>query len=85
MAESAAQTFTGITPARFAQLAAKAQGAGINISGASGAATKFGVTVSWNYVPQTEVLTIQTLATPIFVSPADVDARIRALVTSTAG
>ena len=43
MAQSAPQVFSGITPENYATLIQKAQSAGLNLSGNSGTATKFGV------------------------------------------
>ena len=72
--------FSGITPEQYARLRAKAQAGGIEISGNSGTASKFGVEVSWNYVPETGALTFQCLATPFFLKPEQVNARIQEMV-----
>jgi hypothetical protein len=77
---SSPQIFKGITPEQYAKLAARAQAAGIPLSGNSGTATKFGVEVSWSYSPEAQELTIQVLQTPFFLNAADVDAKIRSLV-----
>ena len=58
----------------------KARGAGIEMQGNSGSATKFGVEVEWNYSPETQDLTLQCLRTPFFLTAADVDAKIQSLV-----
>jgi hypothetical protein len=81
MASSAPQVFKGVTPEQYDQLVGKAQAAGIDLNGTSGTASKFGVEISWNYSPQTQKLTLQCLKTPFFVKAADVDAKIRTLVT----
>ena len=74
------QVFTGITPDQYGKLAEKATAAGIELSGNSGTASKFGVEVTWNYLPTDQVLTIQCLKAPFFMSKADVDHRIQKLV-----
>lgn len=81
MAGSAAHVFHGITPEKYARLVEKARGAGIEMQGNSGSATKFGVEVEWNYSPETQDLTLQCLRTPFFLTAADVDAKIQSLVT----
>lgn len=80
MATSAPQVFKGITPDQYARLTEKAKGAGIDLNGHSGKASKFGVEVAWNYAPANEELTLQCLKTPFFLNAADVDARIKKLV-----
>lgn len=80
MSPSAPQTFKGITPEKYAQLTQKARGAGLEMEGNSGSAGKFGVEVAWNYVPEAQELTLQTVRTPFFMSVAQVDAKIRDLV-----
>lgn len=80
MAASAPHVFHGITPERYARLVEKARGAGIEMQGNSGSATKFGVEVEWNYSPETQELTLQCLRTPFFLTAADVDAKIQSLV-----
>jgi hypothetical protein len=83
MAQTAPQVFSGITPEQYAKLAAKAQAAGIDMSGNSGTASRFGVEVAWNYVPAAQELTLHCLRTPFFVKPQDVYAKIEALVKET--
>lgn len=80
MAAGEPQVFNGITPDQYAKLAEKARAAGIDVSGDSGTASKFGVEVTWNYSPADQVLTMQCLKAPFFMSRADVDARIQKLV-----
>jgi hypothetical protein len=82
MAAGTPQVFKGITPEQYAQLTEKARSAGIELSGNSGTASKFGVEVTWNYAPETQELTLQTLKAPFFMSVADVDAKIQSLVQS---
>ena len=85
MAKSAPQVFSGITSENYATLIKKAQSAGLNLTGNSGSVTKFGVEMSWNYSPESLELTIQCLGTPFFVKPAEVNAKIQALVKETLG
>lgn len=81
MAGSSPHVFHGITPEKYARLVEKARNAGIEMQGNSGSATKFGVEVAWNYSPETQDLTLQCLRTPFFLTAADVDAKIRSLVS----
>ncbi len=85
MAQSAPQVFSGITAENYASLVKKAQAAGLNLTGNSGAATKFGVEMAWDYSLETQRLTIQCLSTPFFVKPEQVNAKIQALVEETLG
>lgn len=83
MAQAAPQVFSGITSEQYAKLVAKAQAAGIDMSGNSGIASKFGVEVAWSYLPAMQELTFKCLNTPFFVKPQDVYAKIQALVEET--
>jgi len=80
MATSAPQVFKGVTPDKYARLVDKAKGAGIDLNGDSGTASKFGVEIGWNYSRASQELTLQTLKAPFFMSAADVDKRILSLV-----
>ena len=80
MGISAPQIFKGVSPEQYSQLVARAKGAGIDLHGTSGTASKFGVEIAWNYSPQAQELTLQCVKTPFFVKAADVDAKIRTLV-----
>jgi hypothetical protein len=80
MEPSAPLVFRQFTPAQFARLIAKAQAAGIALSGNSGTASKFGLEVSWDYAPDKQKLTLQCLRTPSFVSADEVNAKLQALV-----
>jgi hypothetical protein len=79
------QIFQNITPEQYASLIQKAGASGIGITGNSGTAAQFGVEVTWDYVPEACLLTIQCLKTPFFLSPATIDAQIRTIVEETAG
>jgi len=80
MAAGEPQVFNGVTRDQYAKLAEKARGAGIELNGNNGTASKFGVEVTWNYSPADQVLTMQCLKAPFFMSRADVDGRIQKLV-----
>ena len=75
--------FNGIKSDQYAKLAEKARAAGIDINGNNGTASKYGVQVAWSYAPEDERLTFQCLKTSFFVSAADVESKIRALVHET--
>ncbi len=83
MAPRAPQTFKGITPEKYALLTGKAKGAGLEMEGNNGVASKFGVEIQWSYTPETEELTLQCLRHPFFVSAEDVDTKMRDLVRQT--
>ena len=85
MGQNSALVFSGITAEQFSILTGKAQAAGIAMQGNSGSATKYGVEVAWNYLPETLQLSLQCLKTPIFVKPADVHAKIQQLVKESTG
>ena len=80
MPPSAPQVFHGVTPDQYARLVEKAKASGIDIGGNTGAASKFGVEISWNYIPATQELTLQCLKTPFFMSASEVTAKIHSLV-----
>jgi hypothetical protein len=80
MVQNAPQTFSGITPDQYAQLIVKAKAAGLELSGNTGTASKFGVEVQWNYSPESQQLTVQCLRTPMFVSASSVYGKLQSLV-----
>ncbi len=80
MAESAPQVFSNIPPEQYARLIEKAKTVGIDLTGNSGTASKFGVEVSWTYSPEKQELVLQCLHTPFFVKADDVNAKLHALV-----
>ena len=80
MSASAPQVFKGISPEKYARLAEKARKAGVEITGNSGTASKFGVAIAWNYSPEAQELTLQCMKAPFFMSAADVDKRMQSLV-----
>lgn len=75
------QVFENVTPQQFAQLAERAQSAGIAITSDSGTTSKMGVEVSWNYSPATQQLTLTCLKAPFFIGVHQVNEQIRTLVT----
>jgi hypothetical protein len=76
-------TFNDITPEQYVFLIAKANAAGLALSGKSGTAARLGVEVTWNYSPELRLLAVQCLRTPFFLKPAEVNDRIEALVRET--
>lgn len=85
MGANAPQVFSPLTPDQYAALIQKAQAAGLALTGNAGSASKFGVQVAWNYSPEKQELTIQCVSTPFFVKAADVDAKIRSVVSDALG
>lgn len=79
------QVFRGVSAAQFARLQQKAQGAGIEMEGNSGSASKFGAEVAWSYSPETQELSLQVLQAPFFMKKEDVEARMRSLVEQSMG
>ena len=79
------QVFTGITPDQYARLVSKAREAGIDLDGYNGSVSKMGVEIAWSYDPVAQELTIQIIKTPLFMKPADMDARIQSLVRGALG
>jgi hypothetical protein len=80
MAQNPPRTFSGITTDQYAQLIIKAKASGLDLSGNSGTASKFGVEIQWTYSPESQQLTVQCLRTPMFVSAATVYGKLQALV-----
>jgi hypothetical protein len=85
MSDCAAQTFTSITSDQFNCLVLKAQANGINISGNSGTASKDGITITWNFDPTAETLTLQCTGKPFFVSCGTINSEIHTLVDGCTG
>jgi hypothetical protein len=81
MGQSAPQVFKGVTPEQYARLVEKANASGLELTGNSGTASKFGVEVAWTYLPDAQQLTIQCLKAPFFMKTSDIDAKIQTLVT----
>ncbi len=82
MAARAPQVFNNVTPEQYARLVEKARAAGIDLNGNTGTASKYGVEIAWNYSPEAQELSLQTVKAPFFMSASDVDSRIHSLVHS---
>jgi hypothetical protein len=86
MAACASQVFSGISPSRFACLVQTAAANGIMISGSQGTAVVnhgiISVSISFNYDPDAQTLTLQYL-NPGFLAPCDkVNGMLHQLVDS---
>jgi hypothetical protein len=82
MSSCAAQLFSGFTVEHFTCLVAKANAAGIDISGNAGSASRDGVTVAWVFDPGAQTLSIQCTSAPFFVSCGAINSKIHDLVDS---
>lgn len=80
MAETEPLEFSGVTAAQYARLIDRAKAAGIEISGNSGTAQKFGATIAYHYEPEAQHLRLECTKTPFFMKTSDVYARLRLLV-----
>ena len=83
MASRPPLVFNGINSEQYVKLSEKARDAGIEISGNDGTASKYGVQISWCYVPGEQQLTFQCVKTPFYLSADDVEKRIRSVVEAT--
>jgi hypothetical protein len=80
-----AQIFTGITPAAFDALAARAKAStGVDVAGATGKASAKGYTLEWQYDIVAETLMLQCLSAPwpISLVPGTINDRIAAMVNT---
>jgi len=85
MAGCDAQTFPGVTQAQFECLAQKAQSSfGITLSGNNGTQSKSGFTMTWNFDPVAQTLTIQCTEKPIFPTCGMITSQIESAVNSCA-
>jgi hypothetical protein len=81
-----AQTFSGITQEQFACIAQKAQAAsGVALSGNSGTASQSGLTITWNYDPAAQTLTIQCTDKPFFPTCGMIASQIESVVKGCTG
>ena len=80
MGKCAAQVFSNFAPERFARLVARAAGEGVAIDGPSGTVTHTGITVAWNYDPNTQSLTIQCIKAPLLPGCGAINAGIHNLI-----
>ena len=83
MSQFQPQVFQPVSSAQFEVLTAKARAAGLPIAGYSGVASRFGVEISWNYIPEAQQLTLHCLRAPFFVSADEVNTQIQSLVQQT--
>ena len=76
-----ARTYNGISPQRFLEIAIEAKTqTGLRIEGHQGQATAHGITVEWDYNAATNVLILQCLAKPFFISNGLLNGKLDALV-----
>jgi hypothetical protein len=77
------QIFQGIPQSRFDHLRRKAWDNGIFINGNAGEISKDGITIGWFFDPLRQVLEVQCIDVPFFVSCNTVNSRISDLVNGT--
>ncbi len=81
MSGCAAQIFSSVTTAQFNCLVQEAESSfGITISGNSGTQSKDGVTITWDYDPNAETLSLQCTDKPFFLSCGTINSKIHDLV-----
>lgn len=85
MGSCAAQVFSGVTQGQFDCLLQKASASGIAIAGNTGSANKDGITIAWNYDPDTQTLSIQCTSKPFFPTCGMINSEIHHLVDSCTG
>ncbi len=85
MPPTAPLVFTPVTPAQYETLLQKASDAGLALEGNAGTASRFGVEVTWEYLPESSRLTIQCLSAPFFMNADTVNKKICSLVQETVG
>jgi hypothetical protein len=73
MSGSSKQTFRGITCAIFARLRRKAAKRGIHIVGPTGEAVKDGIKLQWNYDATAELLEVECVSAPFWISSVRVN------------
>ena len=83
MAQCEEQGFSGVTSEHFATFIAKAEEMGIPGlagKGNSGEASRAGVTIRWNFNPETRMLTVQCTDSPMLLPCALINSKIREAV-----
>lgn len=80
MGGCAAQVFSNVDSARFERLTAKAQTEGMNIAGNSGTATEGKITVTWDYDPTAQTLTLQCTDSPFYLGCGFINSNIHSLI-----
>lgn len=78
------QTFSGITLAHFACLLQKAQSTGKHLR-QERQRLAGRITITWNYDPAAQLLTIQCIDKPVFLGCGVITSQIRDLVNNCAG
>jgi hypothetical protein len=76
------QTFRGITRRVFARLRKKASRVGFPVAKPVGSAKKDGVSIHWNYDPQSEILEVQC-STPFWIDSGRVNEELRREIEAT--
>jgi hypothetical protein len=76
------QTFRGITRAVFARLRKKASRIGFPVAKPVGSAKKDGISLHWNYDPQSEVLEVEC-STPFWINSGRVNEELRREIEAT--
>jgi hypothetical protein len=75
------QVFSNVSPVQYEKLMAKANAAGIPMSGNSGRTAKMGVEVEWNYSQEKQQLVLTCLHAAFFLGADGVNAKLQASVT----
>ncbi len=76
------QTFRGITRAVFARLRKKASKFGFPVAKPKGSAKNDGISIQWNYDPQSETLEVQC-STPFWINSARIHEELRREIEAT--
>jgi hypothetical protein len=82
MGACATQVFEDITQARFDCLVQKAGSNGIVINGNEGQASKDGITIRWKFDPASQILELQSMGAPFFLSCGDIASGVHDFVDS---
>jgi hypothetical protein len=74
------QVFSGISREHYARLVESARAAGVDLSGDNGIASKLGIQIAWNYIPEKRELVIHCLRAPFFLDIGEVNRKMHNLV-----
>jgi hypothetical protein len=85
MSSGSRLTFRGITRGVFRQLKKTAARHGIPVCSHSGEATKDGISIQWNYDPDTESLEVACIRAPFWIDMAQVNRKLCEEIESTLG
>lgn len=77
--------FPSLTASQFNTLRAAAAAQGITMNGPSGTAGQMGVEVRWNYDDAAQLLELECLKAPFFMSKGDVENRLTQMVRKILG